>query len=377
MTQIGRSDVIVVGGGLLGLSSALHMRWEGMTVRVLERSRFGDGTSTRGGGWVTASGRTSPEHLALALSSLAYYPEFLDRLGDDCGYLQSGSLVLLPRPDDSDSSHLLGESMAARADSGFALLTPDEVAELEPAIDVSYLSGAIYRAQDGQIDPPRYLAAMVGACRRDGVELHQGAEVTSVAEQGGSWAVETSIGVFQASVLVIAGGPWTQGIGQMFGVSLPVVPVAGQMMTTPPRPPTITSAISVAVRRHADVPACDLRQAWDGRIWMGSTHRVDSWDSSVTKEDTETIRRSVSRLVKELEGTQVDHAWAGVRPIPKDFLPIYGAISNDPVLFVATPLAGFAETPIGGAAVAAAVGGRTPPADIEAFSPLRFASERS
>lgn len=371
---IPRADVLVIGAGLIGSSIALHLRWRGLAVRVLERDRVADGTSARGGGWVAAQSRTPGPHLALALASIAYYPELLDRIGDDCGYLRSGSLVLLEDEAQLEQRRaFVAEQCRLAAYDGPLFLDHAELRSLEPAVSENVF-GATYRQGDGQVDPPRMVRALVAAAKRAGVEVHLGARVTGMHRDGAGWLVGTTIGDFRGELVVNAAGPWAGELARMVGAELPVDPVAGQMMATAPRKPFVRCVIGVFKdqRRASSVPARDIRQAWDGRVWLGTTMRPGSWDATVTREDTATILAGLEPLFPGIAGAVIEEAWAGVRPNPRDGLPIYGELRGVPGHYAAVPMAGICESAIAGKAMAELIATGSSATPLEAFTPRRF-----
>ena len=372
MTPI-RSNAIVIGAGFIGSSIAVHLRWRGLSVRLLERDRIGDGTSSRGGGWVTAQSRQPNSHLALALASLNYWPDFLERLGDDCGYIRCGSLVLFQSEQQLQQRRLfLAEQKKVPGYDGVEFLDGTQVRDLEPQI-AEHIVGGSYRKGDGQVDPARLIRGIVTAARRDGVDVHQGGHVTAIEPDGAGWRVRTPIGEFAADFVVNAAGVWSPEVASLVGMKLQVQPIAGQMCTTAPRPPFVTRVVAVQIdTRRTNRPACDVRQGYDGRIWLGTTNRPDSRDTTVTEADTRTIRTGVARVFPALEDVVIEHAWAGIRPVPTDLLPIYGGAEDKPGLYVAVPLAGICETAIAGKAMAELITTGTSGTPLDAVSPRRF-----
>jgi sarcosine oxidase subunit beta len=374
VVTVPRADVLVIGAGLIGSSIALHLRWRGLSVRVLERDRVADGTSARGGGWVAAQSRPPGPHLALALASIAYYPELLDRIGDDCGYLRCGSLVLLEDEEQvrQRRAFVAEQSQLATYDPP-VFLDREQLRSLEPAVSDAVFA-ATYREADGQVDPPRMVRALVAAAKRAGVDVHLGARVTHIDRDGAGWRARTTIGDFSGDVVVNAAGPWASSIARMVDAEIPVDPVAGQMMATPPQEHFVRCVIGAYKdqRRSNSVPARDVRQAWDGRIWVGTTMRPGSWDATVTREDTTLILSSLEALFPGLRGAVIEEAWAGVRPNPRDGLPIYGKLDDVPGHFVAVPMAGICESAIAGKAMAELITTGASATPLDAFSPRRF-----
>lgn len=369
------SDCVVVGAGLTGLSTALHLGRRGMTVHVLDRGRIGDGTSSKASGWISAQLRTPNPLLELVLASLAYYPRFLETLGDDCGFERSGSLVVFDADSQLEQRRMLDATQRQVATfKGARFVDAREVHELEPALAAEIVGGALFE-DDAQVEPLRLLEAMVRAAPGANVVVHQGAEVTAASREGSEWRVETTIGTFVAPRIVLAAGAWTTGIAELVGAEVPVVPVAGQLLVTRPRKGALRHCVVYQPDpRFATKLACGVRPAVDGRMWIGTTYRAGTFDASITAEDTASILGAFEKVFPGIADTPVEQAWAGVRPVPADLVPIYGAVPAADGAFAAVPVAGLAEAAIAGRLVADLVCGSTPTVTAAPFDPARFAA---
>jgi sarcosine oxidase subunit beta len=355
------ADVIVIGAGVIGCSVALHLRRAGLSVLVLERERLGAGTSSRSFGLVWAQSKTPACYLELTLASIAYYPEFLASLGDDCDYQRPGGLILIETEEQAQALRaLMAEQMKA---PGFSVefLDPQQARELEPALSASLL-GATFSPHDGHLDPQKLIAALGRALQRAGVEVHDRATVNGLHAVGGAWVVETTAGRFRAEVVVNCAGVWAPQVARLIGVALPVRPVRGQVLVTKPLPPLL---------RH---PTPDVRQAADGRVWMGTIYQPDDWDLNVREEDSRTIHALARRQVPALRGVAAERAWAGIRAIPDDGHPILGPVPGVPGYYVAVSHSGITLCPIIGKLLAAAIAHARSSRWLERFGLARFVS---
>lgn len=370
----GRSDCIVLGGGLIGLSTALHLRWLGLSVRVLERDRIGDGTSTRASGWISASLRTPNALLELVVASLGYYPELIARLDDPCGHTTCGTMVLFDSEVQIAQRRLLDDEQRKVASYGGATFVDARgVRERVPAVAASVIGGA-WCPDDAEVDPLRLVAALHRAAIAAGVSVHQGAEARAVAADGAGWSVTTPIGIFTADKLVNAAGAWSPAVAGLTGLELEIIPVAGQLLVSRPQQ-TLSGPclIHQPDPRFATGLACGIRPAPDGRLWMGTTYRPGTFDSRITEEDSRAILDAVKLVIPALGEVQVEQAWAGVRPVPADLLPIYGRVAAAGEYYVAVPVAGLAETAIAGKAMAELIATGRSAMPLDAYSPERFA----
>lgn len=370
-----RSDCVVVGAGLIGLSTALHLGRAGMTVRVLERGRIGDGTSGKASGWISAQLRTPNSLLSLVLASLGQYRSFLEELGDDCGYERSGSLVVFDSAEQIEQRRALdGTQREVVEYPGATFLDAAEVHAVEPELG-GRIVGAAYVEGDAQVEPLRLLDAMVRAARSAGVTVHQGAEVTSLARADGAWRAMTPIGPFEAPKLVVTAGAWSPAVAALADLDVPVIPVSGQLLVSEPARRAVRHCVVYQPDpRFATRLACGVRPAIDGRLWLGTTYRAGSFDASVTETDTRSILTAVGEVFPSLRGLVIEQAWAGVRPVPADLVPIYGPLGGAEDAFAGVPVAGLAECPAAGRLLSEIVRGIAPSIDPTAYSPERFAA---
>lgn len=376
VTRTTGSDCIVVGAGLIGLSTALQLGWQGRTVRVLERGRIGDGTSSKASGWISAQLRTPNPLLELVLESQREYPGFLDRLGDPCGYERSGSLVVFDAEEQLEQRRLIDATQReVPRYPGARFVDAAEVHELEPALADSIVGGAYFDA-DAQVEPLPLLEAMLRSAASSGVTVHQGADVTGLARRGGRWEATTAIGVFEAPVLVVTAGAWSPTVAELAGFELPVLPVSGQLLVSEPRERDIRRCVVYQPDpRFATRLACGLRPALDGRLWLGTTYRAGTFDVSITGEDTASIRGAIGTVFPRLAYLAIEQAWAGVRPVPADLLPVYGRATAAEDLFVGVPVAGLAECAAAGRLLADIIAGGPAHVDAAPYSPDRFAAD--
>ena len=367
-----RSDCLVIGAGLIGLSAALHLGWAGMTVRVLERGRIGDGTSSKASGWISAQLRTPNALLQVVLASQARYPDLLARLGDDCGYERSGSLVVFDSEEQLEQRRALDATQRELAAyPGATFLDGRAVHELEPALAANIVGGAHFPA-DAQVEPLRLLEAMARAAPSAHVTVHQGAAVTSLTAAEGIWRATTAIGTFEAPRVLIAAGAWSPEVAALAGTEVPVIPVAGQLLVTESGPRLIRRCVvSQPDPRFATRLASGVRPARDGRMWIGTTYRAGTFDVSITSADTAAMTDAFSSVFPSVP-VRMHEAWAGVRPVPADLVPIYGRLEAEG-LFAGVPVAGLAECAAAGPLLADIIRGAAPAIDADAYSPARFA----
>lgn len=368
------ASVVVIGGGAVGMSIALHLKWRGARVQLVEAGVLSGGCSQLGGGWVAAQGRRNLSQLAFALDSIGYYPELLERIGARAGFREAGSLLLIETEEQLEQRRqFLADQMRLPGYDGFEFLSLSELTALEPAITSPRILGGTYRARDAMIDPPALCDGLASALRREGVAIAEGARVEGLARHGDSWTVRSTVGDFSADAVVVAAGPQVAPIAAMAGHDLPLGLISGQIMTTAPQPAYVRTLV-VVMHNHAipDCPARDLRQGADGRLWIGTVNHHGSGDAQVRRADTDTIRREMSALFPALADIPFTHGYAGTRPLAEDGLPCYGAAGDG--LYIAAPMSGIAEGAAAGRTMAELVMTGASSALPAAFSPLRLSA---
>jgi glycine oxidase len=332
-----RFDVAVVGGGIIGLASALRAQQRGLDVVVLERATPGCG-ATRAAAGVLAPDPETPGFTALARRSAELWPAFADELGD-VGYTRCGSLIVLFENEDVD---LAGERLDA-----------DACRALEPGIAPD-CSGGVLLAADAQVDPRRAAAALVQLLG-DGV-VRTGADVVDVTPEQVELADGSRIG---AERVVLAAGAWSS---RRLAKRLAVRPVKGQ-----------------TVRLRGPVPATRIIRSEhvyvvpraNGETVVGATVEDAGYDDTATGEATELLLRQAVRAVPAVGDLEVAEAVASLRPATPDDGPLVGEWEG---LIVAGGhyRNGILLAPITADAVAALLVGDEPPAEIAPFDPRRF-----
>lgn len=304
-------DVVIVGGGVIGMSLAVELRRSGMTVMVLERHQPGREASWAAGGMLADAEAGSNELFrAMAKASAEMYPVFVHRLQDESGVQvdlrEQGTIRFI---DDEHATELRGET-----------LSPDEVRKLEP--ELTYAARAVL-LRERCVDPRLLMEALVGTAKHLGVDLASGSEVTKIElECDRAVAAVTTKSRYTAGAIVNCAGAWA---GQVGPVKLPSKPVKGQMLAVTP------SVVKHVVRGNGVY----LIPRSSGRQVIGSTVEDAGFDKRVVPETIQQMHQAAAILAPNIGRTKILEDWAGLRPRTPDGLPIMGrtGIAN---YFVAT-----------------------------------------
>ncbi|MFC3284185.1 glycine oxidase ThiO [Litchfieldella rifensis] len=315
------SDFLIVGGGVIGMMTALQLADAGHAVTLLERGECGREASWAGGGIVSPlyPWRYSAPVSNLSRWSEGFYPELALRLLEETGidpeYRQKGLLYL--RVDDEP------QALAWAREVGKPLerVGPDflyaKEANAAPGCD-----GALWMPTLGSIRNPRLIKALrtrLVAMRR--VTLKEGMEVTGLQRQGSRiTGVETATGSVscERSQVIVCGGAWAAQLLAGVGINLPVRPIKGQMI--------LFKAPQGLVQRVVLMDGRYVIPRGDGRVLAGSTLEDVGFDKTTTDDARDSLWHSAVRIVPRLADCEVEHHWAGLRPGSPKGVPFIGAL---------------------------------------------------
>jgi glycine oxidase len=349
-------DVVIVGGGIIGLALGMGLRKHGAAVLIVERHNPGHEASHAAAGMLAHCDPHTPTKLrSLAMASAQLYPEFVHELEDESGLRvdlrREGSIIL-----DCDRPSLCPDAQA---------LGPRQVASLAPCLADTAAHAEFW--PEASVDPRALTAAALKAAKHRGIEIASGAPALEILVAAGrATGVKTSRTHFPAAVVVNCAGAWA---GQIAGpLPVPTRPVKGQMLS-------VIAPRRDFLRHVVRGPGAYLVPRSDGRILIGATVEEAGFDKRTDAITIQRLHQAAANLAPDLGQARMLEAWAGLRPGTPDDLPILGATSL-PGYFVAAGhfRDGILLTPITALVMTQVVRGARPEFDISAFSPARFGS---
>jgi glycine oxidase len=324
------ADVVVIGGGLIGLATALELARRGAAVRVLERGEPGRAASWAGAGMLAPyTERVEDEELlALCARSLALYPELTQRVLDATGLDVELRLDgILHAAFDEAALQALGAHAASLAQRGIAheVLDRHSAVLAEPGLAGSVL-GALVVSGEGQVDNRRLGRALSAACSAAGVPIVPDARDVRVECDGRRvLGVRSHLGFTPSSHVVIAAGAWSASVPGVPAEALPPVePVKGQML-----------ALAMPrgfLRRTTWVPGAYLVPRSDGRLLVGATMEQAGFDTRVTAGGVRRLLDAALTAMPALRHFALTETWAGLRPGSPDGRPFIGPAGLDGLL---------------------------------------------
>ncbi|MGH8192050.1 MAG: NAD(P)/FAD-dependent oxidoreductase [Rhodanobacteraceae bacterium] len=414
-----RSDVLILGGGVIGLSCALALLRRGVRVRVLERGAPGCGASHGNCGTLTPSHaiplsvpgmpwkalrwmlrRDAPlyvnprpdwarwrwligfakrcnlgcaERAALARAAIlqrswTLLPRVLVEEGIECEYAPVGNLFVY-----RDARTLLADrreiAWLHRLGIAAAALRGSEVETMEPAL-LPGVVGGILHVDDAQLRPDKLVDGLARRVRERGGVIEAQAGIERFATAGNRVErVHTARGEFVAERVVLALGAWTPRLAASLGLALPIQPGKGYSITMSRPDPCPRHAL---VLREASVCVT----AWTSGFRLGSTMEFSGYDERLNRTRLEALRRGARAYLRAPAGTELQEEWWGWRPMCVDEVPLIGPVRRWNNLLLATGhgMLGVSMSAATAELVASMVAGEAPVLDPLPYAPQRFAN---
>lgn len=410
-------EVLVLGGGVIGLACAQALQERGVPVRLLERDRLGAATSHGNCGtltpshalplaapgmvatalrWMLSPGapfyvkpRVDPAlwawllrfarrcdaatfqaaiapKAALLTTSQALLDDLVRRRGLDCGHARDG-LTYVYR--DASRLERSVRDHALLAGHGIAVerLDADALLAAEPALKPG-VAGGLHFPGDGHLRPERYAAELGRIARSDGAVIEEGAEVVELAPTARGWRARLADGrAHEARRVLLATGPWAARMAARLGRRWPIQPGKGYSITydrpaLAPRRPLVLKDRSVCVT------------VWADGFRLGSTMEFAGYDDRLTRRRLDALERGAAEALREPVGPAKREEWFGWRPMTWDDLPLLGAVPGAPGLWVAAGhgMMGVSMSAATGRILTDLLTGVAPPIDPAPYRPARF-----
>jgi glycine/D-amino acid oxidase-like deaminating enzyme len=418
-----RVDVVIVGGGIIGVCAALFLARRGVSVALCEKGAVGGEQSSRNWGWCRTIGRDLRE-LPLAMESLRLWGGMNALTEAETGFRPAGIAYLCDDAKEvAQYETWLGNAQDRCRDYQHTarILTGSSVDQVAPGSTKRY-AGALHAPGDGRAEPQKAAPAIANAARRHGATILTGCAVRGLDLAAGRVAgVVTEKGRIACSTVVLAGGAWSRLFSSTLGVTLPQLKVRSSVLRTNPiagGPETALWATGYGIRRRSDggftiangqtttadivpdsfrfffrfLPA--VRMEWKALRFRLGKRFLEEWsEASQLAPDRPTVFERVRILDPEpdaalsagalatvaktfptLKGATIAQHWAGLIDVTPDAVPVISPVESVPGFFIATGFSGhgFGIGPGAGRLVADLVSGDTPVANPSPFRLSRF-----
>ena len=370
------AQIVIIGGGVMGASTAYHLAQRGVTDIVLleKQSLYGMGATGKCAGGIRYQFSTEV-NIRLSQHSLPMLDRFADEIGQEIDRRKIGYMFLLTTEADVATfqktialQHRLGVSTR--------WLSGDEVRRRVPQLVADDVLAATFNPEDGLADPNSVVIGYINAARRLGVQTFTNALVTGIEVlANGTYQIKIPRGNITAEQLVNAAGPWAAPVSDMVGVPLPVKPIKQQMLTTTPLPdlrPDFPFVIDFARSLY-------FHPEGDGLLTgMSNPNSPVGFDESVNEEwEWAHLDVAIARLPL-LESAGLQAHWAGLYEVTPDAHPIISAVPQQPGYYLITGFSGhgFMHGPIAGLLLTEIIlNGQAQTVDIGSLAYTRFATD--
>ena len=372
------ADVVIIGGGCMGASTAHHLTRNGVNnVVLLEREpMLGTGSTGRNAGGVRHQ-FSNEANVKLSIESIHTLEHFAEEVGYQIDLHQDGYLFLLSNQKDLDAFRRNTE-MQRRLGVEVDVLSPEDATRLAPGLEAGGIIGATFCARDGIANPNGVTMGFAKSAQAAGVEINRETEVTGIrTEAGRITGVETTKGAISTRTVVNAAGPYAREIGKMVGLDVPVLPYRRHIFITEPIEPGSVPASRIMVIDF-ETTFYFHREGAGILFGMVDPDEPSSYSTTVSWEFLERVTRVAVKRLPRLAEAGIAHAWAGLYEMTPDAMPIIGPAREVEGFFLITGFSGhgFQHSPAAGRILADIIAGREDRStDLKPFSFARFSGE--
>ncbi|MFI8993286.1 NAD(P)/FAD-dependent oxidoreductase [Streptomyces sp. NPDC053542] len=355
------TELLIIGGGVIGVSIAYHCAKAGIDVLLLEKDQFGTATTSQTARAFRTYFPKKPHDTELAVRSLSEFHSFATTTGSDLELKHLGLLTVLTSTEQAaEIEALLPAHREVGAD--VQLLTPAQAVEYNPWLDPATMEAAVWSPECYRVKPEALVKGYADAAAKLGARLLTGTEVTGI--DAGAGQVSTTAGEFTADAIVIAAGPWGGDVAKLAGMELPVWGQFAELLYTDPISDRDTDT---PFTFH---PVSGLKTMGRGRGFLVGLERIskqegmrDIWFEAAVEE--------LPKWYPEAKGAKLHSAWTGTLDVTptKSALIGRGEGEHERILFAAGFTGhGLAHAPTAGRIVRDLHRGVKPEVDLTAFS---------
>ncbi len=344
----GSCDVIVIGGGVMGLSPAYYLTREGKSVLLLEKDGIGSGASGACDDMILLQSKKPGILLQLTFASLELYRGLSAELEADLEFETRGGMVLI---EDQQQLEVMEEYVAKQRSYGLdvKIVGREELHRRQPLVS-PHVIAATYSPDDSQVNPLNLMRAFLYKGLRQSLKVVKSG-VVALDSTKGVWQAVTADGKkFSAPVVVNAAGTWAGEVAELAGIDIPIKLKKGQIAVTEPLPPlgetNIWSADYIVVKLRPDLAAKREKSAADlglglafsqtakGNYLLGGTREFVGFDTETTLVGIREIIRQATRFFPVFNNAHIIRTFAGLRPATPDGLPFIGEVRDRPGFFM-------------------------------------------
>lgn len=367
------TDVLIIGGGLMGSSTALQLAMRGYQCTVLEKASPGRHSSGVSAGGLRQLNR-DPAEIPLTVESAKMWRNIKALVDSDCDARFTGQLRVAENTSDMQKLEQRAAMVRSLGYQHEEMIDKKELYQLVPALGPGCVGGLICR-EDGYARPYHTVTAFRRKAQSLGVKYKTGTEVLSIRKESEGWQVRTTEGVFRSAVLVNCAGAWANQIAAMLGESVPLTAKALALMVTERLPHFVDPVMGAASRKLS------FKQMQNGSLIIGGAlvAKLD-FENEKTELDWLQLAKSASTVVSffpQLKDVRIVRAWAGIEAFMPDNIPVLSASQTHSHAFHAFGFSahGFQLSPIIGRVMSELIIDGNPSISLDSFKINRFNSQ--
>ena len=315
-----KKDAIIVGGGIHGCSTALHLCLAGLKPVLIEKDYAGRHASGVNAGGVRQLARDVAE-IPLSIRSMGIWENIRELVDDDCGFESFGQVLVAENETELAACRARVADLNARGFTHEELIDGTELRRLVPAVAESCPGGVVSR-RDGAAQPAKTTTAFRRKAEQLGAVVREGVAATNVRKDGPLWHVDVGAETYAAPILVNAAGAWAGRIAADLGEPVPVTTVAPMLMITSPVAHFIDPVVILRGRKLS------FKQFKNGTVLIGGGHlAAPDQDRNETVLDWRSLAisaRTVFELFPVMRSATIVRAWAGIEARMQDDIPVFG-----------------------------------------------------
>jgi len=384
------AEVVVIGGGIIGVSVAYHLAKRGVDVALVEKGDIASGTSSHCMANLQLSTKTIGPKLDLAVESIKLHHGLEEELGADLEFKEEGGMIVAQTEDEVE---FVASRVAQYQHAGIEMEYLDaKECRLRQPVLADHVMGSLYSPRDSQVNPMYLSMAFVRQAKRLGAKMYPFTLVTGIRVQDAAiTSVATVKGKIATRTVVNAAGPWAPSIAKMVGLDLPITPRRGQILVTEPAPPLFDGLILSAdylLSKKMPGEGKDAHsrmlsgvvtnQVHRGNCLIGSTRSFSGFDIGNSYKGIQALVRNSVRLIPMFGELHIIRSYAGLRPATPDGLPIMERTPELPSLITASGHEGdaIALGPMTGKLIAQLIAQKTGEEALSPFTSRRFHTDR-
>lgn len=369
------ADVIIVGGGLMGLSTALHLARRGTKAIVLDKQSPGRHASGVNAGGLRQLNRNIAE-IPLTVAAAKIWKNIRDLVDDDCDVMLNGQVRVAETDAELQTLQARVDTLQTQGFQHERIIDKERLYKLVPRL-VSGCVGALYNPDDGFARPFHATTAFRHKATALGAQIYTGVEVCGIEKSNDGWKVDTNQGTFSAPIIVNCAGAWANRFAEMFEESVPLTPKAPMLMVTERLSPFLDVVVGAVGHKLS------FKQMQNGTVIIGGAHTAqldfEQEQTEINFADLKTSAQTVTQLFPHMGPARIVRTWAGIEGFMPDNIPVIGTSAKAAGVFHAFGFSahGFQLSPIVGRIMSELILDGKTDLPIEPFDIRRFQASKS